>query len=553
LTARSIGLELEQTHKELIAQNLELEQEINRSKEFEQINRATQALYQLLADNVQDIIWTTDLDLNFTYLSPSVEGILGYTPAEGMGARFNALIPDETRIYLMEQLEIQLALYANEPNPASNTVLELKVIKKDGNRTQLEIKSSFMRDEDGRANGIVGVARDISQRKQADQDRKKLESQLHVSQRMDSIGQFAGGIAHDFNNLLVAILGYSDLAANQQGLPPEAREFIGEIRAAGERAAALTQKLLTFSKRQIIEPTPISINDLISNLEMMILRLMPENIALDFRPANEVGTIMADPGQIEQILINLSLNARDAMPSGGTLLIETETVSIDAEFISQHPWAKQGKFTHLSVSDEGTGISSEALEHIFEPFYTTKPEGEGTGLGLAVVFGIVQQHEGFIHAYSEPGAGSHFNVYLPTVDQAPGQRAPTVSAISKKGSETILLVEDNEHVRKLANRILTDNGYTVLEAEDGPEALEIFEQSADDISLVLLDVVMPKMTGEEVMVAMQEINQNPHVLFASGYSPGGVHTNFILEKNYNLIQKPYSPNQLLNQIRSLLD
>lgn len=553
VTARSIGRELEQTHQELISQNTELEQEIKKTREVEQANRATQAMYQLLADNVQDIIWTTDLDLNFTYLSPSIEGILGYTPEEGLGAPFNALIPDETKIFLLEHLETQLSSYAYAPNPESNTVLELEVIKKDGDRIQIEIKASFMRDANGKAYGIVGVARDISQRKQAETDKKKLESQLQVSQRMDSIGQFAGGIAHDFNNLLVAILGYSDLALNQKGLSLEAREFLGEIRAAGERAAALTQKLLTFSKRQIIEPLPIDVNDLISEIKMMILRLMPENIELDFRPANDIGTIMADPGQIEQVLINLSLNARDAMPSGGTLLIETETITIDEDFVSQHSWSKQGTFVHLSVSDNGTGISAAALEHIFEPFYTTKPEGEGTGLGLAVVFGIVQQHQGFINVHSDTGMGSRFNVYLPTVDDTPSQKPTPVSAKRQRGSETILLVEDNEFVRKLADRILTDNGYRVLEAEDGPEALAIYEQAADEISLVLLDVVMPKMNGEEVMLAMKDINANPCVLFASGYSPGGVHTNFILEKNYHLIQKPYSPSQLLDQIRNLLD
>jgi CheY-like chemotaxis protein len=205
------------------------------------------------------------------------------------------------------------------------------------------------------------------------------------------------------------------------------------------------------------------------------------------------------------------------------------------------------------VSDNGTGISTEALEHIFEPFYTTKPEGEGTGLGLAVVFGIVQQHLGFIHAYSESDMGSTFNVYLPAVDEAANQPVPKVNTTNQQGSETILLVEDNQHVRKLAHRILTDNGYNVLEAEDGPKALAIYEQSSDDISLVLLDVVMPNMTGEQVMVAMQKINPDSRILFASGYSPGGVHTNFILEKNYNLIQKPYSPAQLLEQIRNLLD
>ncbi|MDK1022848.1 MAG: PAS domain S-box protein [Gammaproteobacteria bacterium] len=552
-TARSIGRELEQTHRELISQNRELEQEIKKTREVERVNRATQAMYQLLADNVQDIIWTTDLDLNFTYLSPSVEGVLGYTPEEGLGTPFNALIQEETKIYLMEHLETQLSSYAYEPNPDANTVLELEVTKKDGSRIQIEIKASFMRDENGKAYGVVGVARDISQRHQAEKDRKKLESQLQVSQRMDSIGQFAGGIAHDFNNLLVAILGYSDLALNQQGLSPEAREFVGEIKAAGERAAALTQKLLTFSKRQFIEPMPINVNDLISELQKMILRLMPENIELDFRLASDIGTIMADPGQIEQILINLCLNARDAMPSGGKLRIETAAVTIDEDFVSQHSWSTQGTFMHLSVSDNGTGISAAALEHIFEPFYTTKPEGEGTGLGLAVVFGIVQQHRGFINVYSESGMGSHFNIYLPTVEETPSQNSPSVSAKSQRGSETILLVEDNEHVRKLANRILSDHGYRVLEAADGPEALVIYEQAADGISLVLLDVVMPKMNGEEVMMAMKDINPNPCILFASGYSPMGVHTSFILEKNYNLIQKPYSPAQLLDQIRNLLD
>ncbi len=552
-SARSTALELERTRAELIARNRELEQEIVNTREAQQVNRATRAMYQLLADNVQDVIWTTDLDLNFTYLSPSVETLLGYTPAEGLGAPFNSLIPDATEDYLKELLEEQLSSYGNEPNTESSKVVELEVIKKDGGRISIEIKASFMRDENGKAYGVVGVARDISQRKLAELDRRKLESQLQVSQRMDSIGQFAGGIAHDFNNLLVAILGYADLALSQVELVNETREFIGEIKAAGDRAAALTRKLLTFSKRQIIEPAPINVNDLISDLQMMILRLLPENIELDVSSTKGIRTILADPGQIEQVLINLCLNARDAMHEGGKLLIQTRNTIIDNDFVARHPWSRAGLFMQLSVTDNGTGISEASLEHIFEPFYTTKPEGEGTGLGLAVVFGIVQQHQGFMHVHSEADIGTTFDIYLPAIEESPIDLSVQESADAQGGTETILLVEDNEHVRRLAERILSNHGYSVLVAEDGPEALEIYEHLSDDISLVLLDVVMPKMMGEQVMIAMQEINPNPCVLFASGYSPGGVHTNFILEKNYHLIQKPYSPDQLLNEIRTLLD
>jgi len=397
------------------------------------------------------------------------------------------------------------------------------------------------------------LQREIENRIEADKLRQELQTQLVQTQKMESVGQLAGGIAHDFNNILVAIMGYSDLIEHTADSKEEIRKYIGEVKTAADRAATLTSQLLAFSKRQIIKPEPLELNELISDLINMLERLIPENIAYVFAPGTMNAAVLGDSGQLEQILVNLVLNARDAMPDGGTLTIRTEQVTISDGDVKAQSWAKPGRFALLQVEDTGHGIPEDIQERIFEPFYTTKDTGAGTGLGLSVVFGIVEQHGGFLRVDSQPDTGTTFSVYLPCTKSSPTQfEQPTQSEL-KGGSETILVVEDDEQVRSIAIHILKDAGYQVLRADNGRIALHTFEQYRSTIDLVLLDVVMPTMGGRDVMQYIRNTGSDVPIVFASGYSDDGIHTKFILDEGLDLLSKPYSRENLLRHVRDRLD
>jgi len=419
-------------------------------------------------------------------------------------------------------------------------------IKLEGHKQTYRIVASAIIDTQGEVDTAIEMVDDIT-------ERLSLEDQLHQAQKMEAIGQLAGGVAHDFNNILQAMVGYSSLLLDRLEKGDERYEFADEIAQGAARAAALTRQLLAFSRRQILEMEDLELNEVIQGVMKMLRRVIGENIEVGLIEGRRLGIVHADPGQMEQVLINLCVNARDAMPEGGRITIETENVMIDKEYCDTHTWAKLGHYVLLSVTDTGCGMDAQTQAHIFEPFFTTKELGKGTGLGLATVYGIVRQHNGMIQVYSEVDKGSTFKIYIPSIERPATAVEPRVARRAQGGTETILVAEDDENLRKLTSRILMNAGYTVILAVNGQDALDVFQQHAADIALVMLDVIMPKMGGKAVYDTLQE--QYPHLrfLFTSGYSTNAIHTGFILHQGIELIQKPFAPDALLRKVREILD
>jgi signal transduction histidine kinase/CheY-like chemotaxis protein len=385
-----------------------------------------------------------------------------------------------------------------------------------------------------------------------DLEREK-EEQLRQSQKMEAVGQLAGGIAHDFNNLLTAITGYSELTLRRlQAEDPLYRNIV-EIKKAGERAASLTRQLLAFSRKQVLQPKVLALNSIISDVEKMLSRLIGEDIELRTVLEPQIGNIKADPGQIEQVLLNLAVNARDAMPHGGKLTIETGNVYLDEGYADQHLAVNPGHYVMLSVSDTGTGMDEKTQARIFEPFFTTKEAGKGTGLGLSTVYGIVKQSGGNIWVYSEVGQGTSFKVYLPRVDEgAQDYKRSAEPEDALQGTEMILLAEDEEMVRKLAREVLEMYGYKVLEAANGGAALLICERHEEPIDLLITDVIMPEMGGRELATRLSQIRPEMKVLYMSGYTDDAIVHRGVLDEDANFIQKPFSPQTLASKVREVL-
>jgi two-component system, cell cycle sensor histidine kinase and response regulator CckA len=397
-------------------------------------------------------------------------------------------------------------------------------------------------------------AEERRERKKAEEALRRSEDQLRQSQKVEAIGRLAGGIAHDFNNLLTIINGYTELLLAR--LPGEDRvsKDINEIRKAGQRAASLTRQLLAFSRKQILEPRVLDLNAIVVDLEKMLRRLIGEDVELKIVPASGLRRIKADPGQIEQVIMNLVVNARDAMPKGGKLTLETANVDLDETYAGRHVGVRAGAYVLLAVSDSGCGMDREAMAHIFEPFFTTKGPGKGTGLGLSTVYGIVKQSGGNVWAYSEPGLGTTLKIYLPQAEGAIERSAREGrSGRAARGSETILLVEDQTEVRKLVREILEMNGYTVVAASEGLEALEICKQHEGPIHLMLSDVVMPQMGGRELAGRLATHRPDMKVLYMSGYTSNAIVHHGILDPGTAFLQKPFTPDGLACKIREVLD
>jgi two-component system cell cycle sensor histidine kinase/response regulator CckA len=438
------------------------------------------------------------------------------------------------------------SLYASKSETSRDEIL-----LKDG-RT-FDRYSAPMLDTDGKYFGRVWYFRDITERKRAEEARRKLEQQLRVSQKMEAIGSLAGGIAHDFNNLLTAILAFTGFAIDGIREDDPVRDDLLEVKKAGERAASLTRQLLAFSRNQIMELKLLDVNRVVTELEKMLRPIIGENIDLEKVLAPDLFLTLADSGQIEQVLMNLVVNARDAMPDGGKLTIETCNVMLDDEYAAQHPGVKPGEYVALAVSDTGCGMDDETQSQIFEPFFTTKETGKGTGLGLSTVYGIIKQFGGNVWVYSEPGRGTTFKVYLPRrfKEDTP---APGVTDHPGRtvGTETILVVEDEEAIRSLVLRILGGAGYTVLTAVNADDALSASERHKGDIHLLLTDVIMPGMDGKTFVDRLRVLRPGIRVLYMSGYADNAIARHGVLESGNNFIGKPFAKEEIIRKVREVL-
>ncbi|HEX9441311.1 MAG TPA: PAS domain S-box protein [Roseiflexaceae bacterium] len=532
--------ELELSRAALSARTAELEREIAERLRIEGALRDSEERYRLLAENSSDLISLIDLDNGGrrVYASPSYRTVLGYDPAELIGASaFDLVHPDD-----LNNVTEQASRLATQ-RTAQTTY---RIRHADGSWRWIEVQGAAITRQGGRF--VVAVSRDVTERKQ-------LESQFLQAQKMESVGRLAGGVAHDFNNLLTAIVGNLELALDT--LPPDhvARADLEEIQKAADRAAGLTRQLLAFARKQPIEPQLINLNDLIGDMDRLLQRLIGADIELITLPAADLGQIKADPGQIAQVIVNLAINARDAMPEGGKLTIETRNIVLAQSYARQHVGVTPGPYVLLAISDTGSGMDEETQRRIFEPFFTTKEKGRGTGLGLATCYGIVKQHGGHIWPYSEVGHGSTFRIYLPQVDEPVEARTrPDALGTLSHGTETVLLAEDESAVRALAARALRERGYTVLEAADGDEALRLAREHGDaTIDLLLTDLVMPHLSGRALVEQVAGIYPGVKVLFISGYADNAVVHHGRIDAGVEFLHKPFSPSVLARKVREVLD
>jgi len=517
--------------------------DITDRKRAEDALRATQARLRDVLASSTAVVYATKLTAEGyapSWVSENVTRVLGYALPEALHPKWwvNHLHPaDRSRVLA----EISTLLRKGE------LTLEYQFQAKNGAYRWVHDEARLLRDPTGLPVEVFGAWLDITERKQ-------LEQQFQQAQKMEAVGRLAGGVAHDFNNLLTAILGSADLVLDD--LKPNApeREEIQEIRRAALRAADLTRQLLAFSRQQVISPTVLNPNAVVANMDKLLRRLLGEDVDLRTVLTPEPGAIKADPSQLEQVVVNLAVNARDAMPGGGKLTIETQNVDLDEEYAGGHVSAQPGSYVMLAVSDTGSGMDAVTQARIFEPFFTTKEKGKGTGLGLATVYGIVKQSGGWIWVYSEPGHGTTFKIYLPRVTEAAAPAAPSpVLPISVRGSETVLLVEDDEMIRALVQKVLKANGYTTLVAESGPAALRLAGQHDGRIHLLMTDVVMPGMNGREVAERLAPAHAGIEVLYLSGYTDDAIVHHGVLEPGIAFLQKPFTPAVLVRKVREVLD
>ncbi len=516
--------------------------DVTERKKAEEALKEAEEKYRSIFENAVEGIFQSTPEGRFISANPALVRILGYeSPEELITDRTNIATQHYVNPAFRDELERMLA------EQGIVVGFECEVFRKDGIKIWVEENIRAIRDESGALLYYEGSIEDMT-------ERKMLEEQLRQSQKLEAIGQLAGGIAHDFNNLLTAINGYSDLVLRRLQAADPLRHNVEEIKKAGERAAALTRHLLAFSRKQVLQPVAIDLNTIVSDMEKMLRRLIGEDVELRTVLASELGTIKADPGQIEQVILNLAVNARDAMPQGGKLTIETENVYIDEEYATHHVAVKPGHYVMLAVSDTGTGIDEKTRAHIFEPFFTTKEVGKGTGLGLSTVYGIVKQSGGNIWVYSEVGQGTTFKVYLPRVaGGAQEYRRSVAPKEALQGKETILLAEDDEMVRNLVLEVLRHYGYQVLEASNGGAALLICERHKGQVHLLITDVVMPEMSGRELAVRLSQLRPDMKVLFMSGYTDNAIVDQGVLAEGTPFIQKPFAPDALAHKVKEVLE
>ncbi|MDX6504414.1 MAG: two-component system, cell cycle sensor histidine kinase and response regulator CckA, partial [Gaiellaceae bacterium] len=528
-------------------------EDVTEARHAEEVLRTSEERFRSLIENASDVITILDGKGSVQYASPAIQRVLGYVPEKLVGTTVRDLVHPEdvptTRSWLTGLRR------------GGGEVVEVRVLAESGEWRTLEAVGKLLVDgPEGRE--IVVNARDVSERKQAEEALQRSEEQLRQAQKMEAVGRLAGGVAHDFNNLLTAISGYSEFLIAQLEPGSPLRHDAEEIQKAAERAAALTRQLLAFSRRQVLQPKVLDLNEVVTEVSRLLQRLIGEDVQLSAEPAAGLGQVRADPGQLEQVLVNLAVNARDAMPSGGELTIRSANLSVVEPLRGEGGELEPGEYVTLSVRDTGSGIDAATREHLFEPFFTTKEQGKGTGLGLATVFGIVKQSGGDILVETAPGAGAEFTIVLPRVDAPLAVAAPDASGNGKangngnghaRGAETVLLVEDEQVVRKLVRDVLERSGYAVLEAHDGASALKLCSGHAGHIDLLLTDIVMPQMSGRQLAEELTGQRPGLRVLYTSGYADGEMGDGTQLSGDTSFVGKPFTADELTRKVRELLD
>lgn len=512
---------------------------ISEKEKIEDALRESEQKYHTLFEESKDVVYMSTPDGKFIDINPSGVELFGYSSKEEI---FKINISNDLYTNPADREIFQKAL------EKEGYVKDYEVVfkRKDGKNITVLLTANTVQDDKGNIIAYRGIMKDIT-------ERKHLEHQLLQAQKMEAIGQLAGGIAHDFNNILTAIIGYGILLKTEVSHNKLLSDYISNILTSAEKAANLTHNLLAFSRKQMINLRPVNLNNTINVMKTFLLRLIGEDIELSVALTDKDLTVMADNTQIEQVLLNLATNARDAMPDGGHLTVRTEHVEIGNDFIRTHGYGKIGSYAFISVEDTGQGMDNETKGRLFDPFFTTKEVGKGTGLGLSMVYGIIKQHNGYIDVQTEIGRGTTFKIYLPLF-QSPVENKKTKDfPILMQGTETILVAEDDTYVRDFLNKILTDYGYKVIEAIDGEDAIRLLHSNLDKINLSILDVIMPKKDGKEVYQEIKKVKPDIKVIFTSGYAKDIIYKKGAVDEELNFISKPISTDELLLKVREILD
>jgi PAS domain S-box-containing protein len=520
---------------------LAVARDITQRKAMEEALRESEEFLKNIVDHIPAVVFAKEVaELRFVTINKACQEVFGLSRAEVLGRTNYDLFPREQAEFFTKVDRETLAKGELVEVP------EETISTPNGDRI-LRVKKIPLFDNQGKVRFLLGIAEDITERKQ-------LEEKLLQSQKMEAIGQLAGGVAHDFNNILMVILGYGSILLNDEALRARQKEQVEQIMNAADKAAKLTSDLLAFSRKQVIKPATMDLNDIILHVEKFLSRIIGEDIQLRARLTPRELQVDVDRGQIEQVLINLATNARDAMPKGGLLTIETSSLRIDEAFAQANGIGVPGPYAVISISDTGAGMDEQTRRRIFEPFFTTKEVGKGTGLGMSIVYGIIQQHNGFVNVYSEPGLGTTFRIYLPFSEQsAEAALEPEVAVAPPGGTETVLVVEDEPDLRLLLQNILSGGGYHVLLAENGEAAAELYASRAGEIALVLMDMIMPGMSGKEACHAIREVDPAAKVLYTSGYTMDIIKSRDLLDEGTELLMKPVRPVELLKKVREMLD
>jgi PAS domain S-box-containing protein len=511
----------------------------DRKRAEEEMRRSEQKLH-IHFEHTPLAVVEWDLDFRVTDWNPSAERIFGYSKQEAIRQHGSFIVPPQHRQMVDQVWQELLRQDGGTRNTNDN-------LTKDGRTITCDWYNTPLVDESGRVLGVASLVHDVT-------EHLALEERLRQSQKMEAVGRLAGGVAHDFNNLLTVILGYSQILA--EGVPAGSRlaDSTAQIKSAADRASGITRQLLAFSRKTVMTPRVVNLNDIMLNLDSLLRRLIGEDIEVLTVPANDLGAVTADPGQIEQVIMNLALNARDAMPHGGKLTLETSNEQLDEAYAQRHQPTVAGRYVMLAVTDTGHGMSPETQARIFEPFYTTKEVGKGTGLGLSMVYGIVKQSGGYIWVYSEPDRGTTFKIYLPRVDQpVETSGSENRSRSVQRGTETILLVEDDPQLRQLSSSVLAHCGYKVLTANGPEEGLAICRENHRDIRLLVTDVVMPHMNGRQLAEQILQVSPNVKVLYISGYTSNAIVHYGVLDAGLWFLPKPFTLSALVAKVREVLD